>query len=314
MTPRSVAVVITVKNEANTLPDLLTALEKQTHLPDEVILTVAPSSDETLKIAQNWKPSNIKIRVEQRKNLTRSQGRNLGVQLAKSEIIAFTDAGCLPEPTWLEELLLPFIQKQVVLVSGLTWVKARNAWEEAQAPFVLVPPSKIEAHPLPATRNLAILRRNFLQSGGFLPELNFAEDYEFSRRLRAQNIQAEFVPTAVVWWQPRATALDFFQMIQRLTHGDMQAQTWRLGHVSMIARYVFFLAFPFFLSRWTFWFEALILSIVIYVFYLFLKTVRFSYLNWKSYLWAPLLQLLTDLAVLTGVIQSLLNKKTERTL
>jgi len=309
MSTRSVAVVITVKNEAFSLPDLLTAFEQQTQLPDEVIITVAESSDRTLEIARQWKPVNIQLQVEERKHLTRSQGRNLGVRLANCEIIVFTDAGCQPEQTWLEELVHPFHKKGIELVSGLTWVKANNAWEEAQAPFVLIPPTQIETNPLPATRNMAILKKSFLKFGGFQPNLNFAEDFEFARRLRSKNILAEFVPSAVVWWQPRTSFQDFFIMIQRLTIGDMQAHTWRLGHFSMVFRYVVFVLLPFFFALWLSPFESLVLSISIYFFYLFVKTIRFSFLNWKSYLWAPLLQLLTDIAVLTGMTQLLLVKK-----
>src|SRR5690348_1850744 len=33
--------------------------------------------------------------------------RNVGVREAKGDIIAFTDAGCLPRPGWLERLVAP---------------------------------------------------------------------------------------------------------------------------------------------------------------------------------------------------------------
>jgi cellulose synthase/poly-beta-1,6-N-acetylglucosamine synthase-like glycosyltransferase len=311
MPKRSIAVVLTVKNEATALPGLFDALERQTHLPDEVIITIAASQDETAQVAQSWKPASIKVVVEERVALTRSQGRNLGVKSAQSEIILFTDAGCLPESTWIEHICEPFQQKGVKLVSGLTWVRAENAWAEAQAPFVLVPPTQIETHPLPATRNMAILKDTFVKAGGFQDNLNFAEDFEFSRRLRAQKISAEFVPTAVVWWQPRSSFGAYFQMIRKLTLGDMQAQTWRFGHFSMIGRYFIFFILPFFFSRWLSLPEAIALSSSVYLFYLVLKTARFSFLNWKSYGWAPLLQLLTDVAVLVGIFQSLLTKQTK---
>ena len=307
----SVAVVVTVKNDAAALQVLLSALETQTHLPNEVVLTITDSQDKSVQVAQNWQPDNINAKVLFQDNLSRGAGRNLGVENTQVQIIVFTDAGCIPESNWLEELLKPFQDKKVKLVSGLTWVRSSNAWLEAQAPFVLVPPPKIESHPLPATRNMAIRRTVFVEHQGFNPSLNFAEDYELARRIREQGVHAEFASTAVVWWQPQSNLLGFYTMMKHLTQGDMQARTWRLGHLTIILRYLVFLLVPICLIIWISAVQASILGLATYSFYLFLKTISFSYQNWRAYFWAPLLQLTTDLAVLSGLAGFALAKKKE---
>lgn len=312
MAKMSTAIVITVKNDEVGLQKLLQRIAEQTVLPDEVIITVANSLDESLRVAQSWWCEGITVKVISLTKATRAYGRNIGVAKAKSEIIVFTDAGCVPEKNWLEELTIPFQSQTTKLVSGLTWVKSKNSWEEAQAPFVLVPPNQIPVHPLPATRNMAILKTVFLKHKGFHPDLNFAEDYEFARRLSSKNILAEFVPSAVVWWQPRANIPEFMSMIYRLTSGDIQARTWRLGHFTMMARYAVFLSLPWFFSFWVDTKDSVMLSLLCYLFYICIKTVRFPYQNWKSYIWSPLLQLLTDLTILVSLGQALLRLKKSR--
>jgi glycosyltransferase involved in cell wall biosynthesis len=295
----AVSLVVTVKNDAAALRELLSAIEKQTKLPDEAIIVVAGSDDGTLAAARSWRPKNLKALILDRPRANRSAGRNLGVERSAGEMIVFTDAGCRPEVDWLEQLLAPLSDPEVNLVSGFTDGDGRNSFEEAQVPFVLVPLGKIPPHPLPATRNMAIRRKVFQQWGGFRADLNYAEDFEFSRRLEKEGIRSEFAPQAKVYWRPRRSLGAFFMMIARLTAGDVKAGILRPGLGTMWARYAAMLVL-----LWAFgWAGALI-----YLGYLITKSQIFNLPSRGARLWAIPLQAACDLAVLAGSLLGLASR------
>ncbi|MDZ4229371.1 MAG: glycosyltransferase, partial [Patescibacteria group bacterium] len=109
-----VSVVITVKNEADTIESLLQSLRAQTKKPDEIIVVDAGSTDDTSKIVKRY---SITYRVCDR-GTNRAKGRNFGIRASRNKIIAVTDAGCRADQHWLERLTKPFKDKQVLSVAG----------------------------------------------------------------------------------------------------------------------------------------------------------------------------------------------------
>lgn len=291
------SVVVPVKNDAVALTELLRALSEQTKKPDEVVLIVTDSLDDSLVVAKKWRPPAIQVRVISQRSANRSQARNIGVARASGEVIIFTDAGCAPQNDWVENISKPFRDAKVNLVSGYTAGHWANPFEEAQVPFVLVPLEQIEVKPLPATRNMAIRRKTFLEAGGFREDLQFAEDFEFSRRLKVMGIVARFVPRARVAWRPRPSITSFFLMIARLTAGDVEAGIVRPGMVSMWLRYIFFIALIVISPK---------TALLAYLAYLLFKLTRFRFQQTPAYFWAVTLQAVCDAAVLAGSLWGVL--------
>jgi cellulose synthase/poly-beta-1,6-N-acetylglucosamine synthase-like glycosyltransferase len=296
----STAVIVTVKNDPLGLSQLLSDLVSQTLMPSEVALILAGSDTQSESVIQTVEKKLPLIVHVLPQTATRSEARNKGVELSKSEILVFTDAGCSPEPNWLEELIKPIIHDKAALVSGYTKADAHTSWERAQAHFVLVEKSRIEPHPLPATRNMAVLKEVFEENGGFRNDLNFAEDFEFSRRLRSKGVLSVFAPKALVSWRPRTTAVQFFLMIFRLTAGDMQSGTWRIGHLSMWLRYVVFLSIFLLISSLSSPQNAVFFLLLIYGAYLFFKAFRTIRSFTSELFWFMTLQPLCDIALLAG--------------
>lgn len=310
--PAPISVIITVRNDAASLPALLRALENQTLAPTEVILAVADSHDATMACARQWQPKHFSRHILEVGSATRSEGRNQAVVIATEPWLAFTDAGCIPRTHWLEALWQAAQSTPAKVVSGFTWGPSRLAWHEAQLPYVLVPRTDIPENPLPATRNMLIHQDVWNTVGPFQPALQFAEDYEWSRRLATHHIQPVFASEARVDWIPRASAADFWLMILRLTRGDIRAGTLRWGHLTMWLRYVaLFLAF---LLWWVMFggVFALAAIIIMWLAYVALKAYQFSFSHWNRYLLIPWLQLLADTAVLTGTPMGLVEKITKR--
>ena len=88
-----VTVVIPMYNSAATIERALISVAAQTLLPRHVIVVNDASTDDCLKIVQNWKDSNLAIEiVNNNVNLGPSASRNSGWNRAETEYIAFLDA------------------------------------------------------------------------------------------------------------------------------------------------------------------------------------------------------------------------------
>ena len=98
----TIGLIVTVLNEESTIQDLLESIEKQTRLPDEVVIVDGGSTDFTQKILARWNPPCPYRWLVKKGN--RSVGRNEAVVQLKSELIAITDAGCILESDWLEKI------------------------------------------------------------------------------------------------------------------------------------------------------------------------------------------------------------------
>lgn len=304
MNSKKIAVIVTVKNDAEALLQLRQDLDQQTVTPDEIVLAVANSRDASLRVAQQWASESKQLIVLDVGQANRSQGRNLAIKASKSELIAFTDAGCRPDTNWLEALISPFSQSGVQLVSGLTLGAPENDWEAAQVPYTLVLPHEVSENPLPATRNMVVTRSAFKKVGNFREDLAWgAEDYEWSRRAQAMSVRAVLAREAIVYWRPRPSRFEFWKMLHSLTLGDVQAETWRWGHASMLGRYGFFgglavVSLPF--------------SSLLWAGYVALKSRHTSRKAKTKWFETAQAQILADAAVVSGVIRGVWLKSRQK--
>ena len=97
-----VSVVITVKNEAKSIAELLDSLVIQ-EKPFEIIIVDAKSDDGTREIVEDYKKNYEQIKLFIHGG-SRGESRNFGVSKAKGDVVAFTDGGCRADKNWLKEL------------------------------------------------------------------------------------------------------------------------------------------------------------------------------------------------------------------
>ena len=108
MDSTTVSVILTVLNEAQSLPTLLDSLADQTRQPDEVVIVDGGSRDGTPALLRAEQArARLPLTVIERPGANISQGRNTAIAAAQGEIIAVTDAGVRLAPDWLERLVSP---------------------------------------------------------------------------------------------------------------------------------------------------------------------------------------------------------------
>ncbi len=111
------SVVISTCDRASSLATLLEALRRQTYPHFEVVVVQGPCQDGTPELLDRHSEHLRVVRCAER-NLSKS--RNLGIDAAAGDVIAFIDDDAIPEPRWLEDLARAYDGENVGGAGGLT--------------------------------------------------------------------------------------------------------------------------------------------------------------------------------------------------
>lgn len=111
---KKVTLIIPTKDCGEDLERCLNALQKQTYKNFELILIDGYSKDNTVEIGKRYG-----ARIFYENVGTRAYACNIGMDNSTGEIIAFTDADCIPPQNWLELLVKHLeMRDDVVSVGG----------------------------------------------------------------------------------------------------------------------------------------------------------------------------------------------------
>lgn len=231
-----VSMIATVWNEGDNVEDWLKSIFAQTRLPDEIIITDAGSTDETVSLLQKFSsqsPVPIQILSAPRANIAR--GRNIAIENAHFEVIATTDFGCRLHPDWLEKLIIPFeLDNKTQVVAGMyLGVDAggkeveRNAWWSNRS---IKNPKEF----LPSARSSAFTREVWRMIGGFPEWLTLTgEDTYYALEMKKYASRWAFVPEAIAEWRAPKTCVAYWKKIYNWCVGDGESgvnasQYWKL--------------------------------------------------------------------------------------
>ena len=204
MQTETIAIISTVLNEHKSIKNLLDAFLAQTRKADEILIVDGGSTDGTIDILKGYAQNNhsIKYFVEQGVNI--AQGRNIGISRSNSSIIAVTDGGCHPEPTWLDELVRPLLDDPSYgAVSGVRKVEHINQFEFFAGALSTSGNSANEDSRVFHGRNSAFRKSIWTAAGGYPEWLYTAEDTLFAQRAKALGCRVALAPSAIVSWRPR---------------------------------------------------------------------------------------------------------------
>jgi hypothetical protein len=112
-----VSVIVPVYNGEHALPHLLKSLSSQTYSKDcfEVIVVDDGSTDSTIKVAQ---ASDLTVTLITQEQKGSYYARNSGAAISTGTILAFTDADCLPTPSWLAAGVDVMLTQAADIVAG----------------------------------------------------------------------------------------------------------------------------------------------------------------------------------------------------
>lgn len=208
-----ISVVIPAYNAGKHLGFCLNALNQQTIDSKlyELIVVSDGSTDDTVSIAESYGAKVFCIDHQ-----GPAAARNFGALKAYGEIIVFTDADCIPEKRWIENMVEPFQDPTVSGVMGRykthqKHLTARFAQAEFEDRYQRMRNKR--QLDLVATYSAAYRKNIFIDSGGFDTSFTRAdnEDVEFSYRLARGGHILRFSPHAVVYHHHPESIRQYFK-------------------------------------------------------------------------------------------------------
>ena len=226
------SVVVPVYNDARRLRSALDALLSQTYPSDcyEVIVADNGSTDTTPRVAEEYavrRGGTVRLVVEDQIQSSYA-ARNRGLRAARGEVLAFTDADCVPDPEWLKNGIRALAEPDATCGGGrivFFYKSARpNVYEYYDSVRKLDQQSYVCRAGFAATANFFARARLFGQYGEFRADLSSGGDYEFGRRLTSAGEKMVYIPDATVRHPARATFHELYLKTKRVARGQRKLE------------------------------------------------------------------------------------------
>jgi cellulose synthase/poly-beta-1,6-N-acetylglucosamine synthase-like glycosyltransferase len=196
-----VSIIIPTFNGASRIGSCLDALVQLVAGRNAEILVVNDgSTDNTVEVVERYSG----VRLIAQTNAGPAAARNNGAMEARGTIILFTDDDCVPMADWLDAMIEPFEDPEVVGVRGVyrthqERLSARFAQIEYEDRYRLM--AGLSSIDFVDTYSAAFRRDRFLEMTGY--DTSFpvacAEDAELSYRMSARGWKMKFAPAAIVY-------------------------------------------------------------------------------------------------------------------
>lgn len=231
-----ISVVVCTYNGSRTIRECCEGLQRVQYPNFEVIIVNDGSTDATAKIV-----SEFAYRVISTSNMGLSHARNLGMQAATGEIVAYLDDDAIPDTHWLTYLAAAFARTQHVGIGGPNVTIKEDGWiaecigNSPGNPTHILLSDEVAEH-IPGC-NMAFRKSALEAIGGFDPQFRIAgDDVDVCWRLQQAGGTLGFSPAAMVWHHRRNAVRAYWK--QQLNYGKAEALLelkWpekynRLGH------------------------------------------------------------------------------------
>jgi glycosyltransferase involved in cell wall biosynthesis len=220
-----VSVVVPVYDHGEHLPEALLALADQTYSGEWEIVVVDNGSCVGLEATVASHP---RARLVHEARVGSYAARNRGVQEARGEVLAFTDADCRPEPSWLAagtEALLA--DPACGLIAGRIDVEVRDprrptAAELYESVAAFSQREYVERWRFGATANLFTRREVFARVGPFDESLYSLGDRDWGRRVFEAGFAQRYAEVARVRHPARRSVGELLRRARRMAGGYYQ--------------------------------------------------------------------------------------------
>ena len=234
-----VSIVIRTLNEEEFLPQVIHAINKQQSTLDvDLIIVDSGSTDRTLEVARK---NGCRIKQINSREFTFGRSLNLGISVARHDVIVSLSAHCIPSSNqWLSELIYPIYKgvAQITFGSHVAHPKSRTSEKNYFKKKYSLPDGSC-ALPLMNNGNAAFLKSLWNQKK-FDEHLLAQEDLEFCRWHQINS-------GALLWFSSDALVEHYHndnnkRLLKRLT-SELHVE-YRLGLKSFIDIITFLLSMP----------------------------------------------------------------------
>lgn len=220
-----ISIVVPTKNGEETMEGCMKSLVNLDYPKDryEIIVVDGRSTDKTPEIARKY---GAWVLIDEGRG--RAIALNVGIEKACGDYIAFTDADCSPEKSWLKNLLKYFTSEEVAGVGGPNIVpKETNPFIKAiefvsfQSPYAKKFETEGEVEAIAGCN--AIYRARILKNFIPLPKVGYFEDTLLNFRIRKAGYKLLSAPDAIVWhYRHYSSPKSFFKQMVLQGEGEVQ--------------------------------------------------------------------------------------------
>jgi len=196
----------------------------------EIIVVDNASTDDTpaiLRRLQATHPERIRLGLEDEIQSSYA-ARNKGIEMARGDILAFTDSDCIPTPSWLSAGVAGMIAQGASCAGGaieFTFQGGRpNVYEYWDAARKLNQRHYVQDVGFAATANFFVYRGILERHGFFRSDLISGGDYEFGRRVTQAGETMIYLPEAIAHHPARATFWAIYRKSRRVARGQQQLE------------------------------------------------------------------------------------------
>jgi len=197
----SIAVVVPVRDGAHLLRDCLAAIRQQSRTPDEVLVVVGPSGDDTAEMARTLAGPSVNVLENPRGD--RASAINVALEAASCDLLAFVDAQARLAPDYLQRAAAVLEDHTIAVAGGpmrpvATTPIGRAMAAALQSPFGV---GNSQFHFAGVARDvesvyLGVYRRAvFERIGGYNPALARTEDDDVNARVREAGLRIRLDPS-----------------------------------------------------------------------------------------------------------------------
>ena len=225
-----VSVIIPVYNDGKQLITCLEALENQTYLKSlyEIIVidNGSAQSEDIMGIVAQFGQAVATSEIFPGSYAA----RNKGITLAKGDVIAFTDADCIPAPNWIEKGVKNLLKiSNCGLIAGKIEVFFRDAShltivEQYESIMAFQQKEHLEKYQYGSTANVFTLKSVIEQVGLFDATLKSNGDFEWGRRVSSFGYQQIYADDTCVFHPARYSFAQLYKRTVRLAGGIYDAQ------------------------------------------------------------------------------------------
>ena len=232
-----VSVIVPFHNSERYLRQCIEGLVSQSYPPDrfEILMINNNSADSSAEIVRQY--PRIRLLSEPRQGAYAA--RNRGLREARGEIIAFTDADCIPSDRWLQEIAAAMERSDIGIVLGNRQIGDNSfllsllaAYEHEKHKYVFT--NDVKELYYGHTNNMAVRRNLFDELGPFVEQAR-GSDTIFVRRAvdRYSCATVQYIPEMQVQHREIDSVGKFYQKV--FTYGRSSRGYSRIVRTKMLS-------------------------------------------------------------------------------
>ncbi len=247
--------ITTVYNEEGSILEFLESLKVQTQLPSEMIIVDGGSKDRTFEMIQeffaDWarkeRDGKIKIylnesagsadrgsvavRLIRKEGAGISLGRNTAITNASGKFISVSDAGCILDAHWFEEINSERDKNSHSITGGMNYAAAGSFLQRMLALCIMPGLDELKENRfMPSSRNISFRRTGWEEAGHYPEDLDYGEDMKFNFNLMEKGYKMRLNPRAIVYWKMRKDLREVFRQFFRYAKGDALGRMYPARH------------------------------------------------------------------------------------